>query len=387
MTRTIVTGALWAAWLVPAAGAEARKETYTIKPNVWVKAELRFELPKDIPGARWSTTDGYCGSTFRSKMGTVLWRTGVRSKKANLSPGFYSNATLEWDPATDVARTVNVQSHWSGGSYGGGRLLEGFEAHVEPAPRHTYDGLTYVAEQDAMYVMLGANGRMRKRATERAKKQLALGHRSTWKLSLEPSAWTRIDGSIRKFWPSGYKVSPYESHLQHWPEGRKLLFFDSRGKYYAVFDLKTETWSKGELKNACPMRLYNARSTWDSKRQLWVFRLGPWLAAFDPCTGTFRKLPHPYPVPEDKKDRRRATKGVAYVSKHDVYLIAGPTGNDTYAWHPEAERWEHVRGGDLKMVNGYMEYDPASDVAVMVYQHHAYRFRYVPGADAKETDG
>ena len=32
---------------------------------------------------------------------------------------------------------------------------------------------------------------------------------------------------------------------------------------------------------------------------------------------------------DKKKDPRWASKGICYVSKHDAYLVTGPTGNDT----------------------------------------------------------
>lgn len=356
-----------------------RKQADSLPPNTWVAAGVEFLKPEHIPDAQWVTTDGYSGSTFRPDTGTVIWRSGIRSKELGLTPGFYGNATLEWSPASDVVRILDVQDKWGGGSYGSGRLLEGFAGNPQPCPRHTYDGLTYVPEKKSLYLMLGAFGRMSGgKPTEQAKEQLALDARSTWRYSFETDRWARIDDSIRRFWSSVYTVSSYESHLRYWPQGNRLLFLDDKGRHYATFDLETETWSKGELKNECPMRLYNARSTWDSRRRLWVFRLGPQLCTFDPATAAFEKLPLPYPMPEDKKDPRRATKGVAYLSRHDVYLIAGPTGNDTYAFDPNTKSWRHIGGGDLKMVNGYMEYDPASDLAVMVYQQQIYRFRYVP---------
>ena len=126
------------------------------------------------------------------------------------------------------------------------------------------------------------------------------------------------------------------------------------------------------------MSLYNARSTWDSKRRLWVFRLGPRVATFDPKTKTFKALPAPYPMPEDKKDKRRTWKGITYISKHDVYLITGPTGNDTYIYDIAKGTWTNIKGGDVKLVNGYPQYDPKTDLVGLIYQVKAFKFRYVP---------
>ncbi|KKM25075.1 hypothetical protein LCGC14_1598590 [marine sediment metagenome] len=89
------------------AGADEAKDgprdLKVIEPNTWVAARPKYVLPKDVKDARWQTTDGYCGSTYRSKAGTIISRTGVRSKSAGFGPGFYSNATLEEDLAANVA--------------------------------------------------------------------------------------------------------------------------------------------------------------------------------------------------------------------------------------------------------------------------------------------
>jgi hypothetical protein len=352
-----------------------------IAPNTWVAAKVEHILPKDIPDARWQTGDGYCGSTWRSKTGELISRSGVRSKKVGLAPGFYSNTTLAWDLKTNKVRVVEI-ANWGGGSYGGGKLLPAFKEHPTPTPRHTYDGLTYVESQDAMYFILGANWRVGSRATDEAKAQKAIDDKSTWKYTFEDGKWHRIDDSIRRL-PNGRRSSPYEAHLQHWPEGGKLLFFDSYARCYAEFDLKTEKWAELKTKNKCPMSLYNARSTWDSKRALWVFRLGPKAATFDPKTKSFTALPDAYPMPEDKKDKRRAWKGVTYISKHDVYLITGPTGNDTKVWDIATGKWLDVAGGEIKLVNGYPQYDPKADLVGLVYQLKTYKFRYVPKVEEK----
>lgn len=247
-----------------------------LAPNVWVDAQAEYQLPPEIADAGWSRSDGYCGSTYRAVDGTILFRSGVQSKSRALNPGFYSNATLAWNLATNKIRVVEIAG-WDGGSYGGGKLHADFAKRPTPTPRHTYDGLTWVAGEDAMYVMLGANWRITARnSDEQAKAQHELDNRSTWKYLFKEDRWERIDHSVRKFWPGG-NLSPYESHLQHWPAGNRLLFLNDRARYYAEFDLPTQTWEQQATKNACPMSLYNARSTWDSQRNLWVFRLGPQL--------------------------------------------------------------------------------------------------------------
>jgi hypothetical protein len=306
--------------------------------NTWVAVEMDWKQPlaKVADDAQWRTGDGYSDNVLRTKTGELLIRTGIASKRLGYSPGFYTNSTVAWDVSRDRVRVVET-ANWGGGSYTGARLLPAFAKHATPTPRHTYDGICYVANEDAVYLMLGANVRMVGRgADEDANRQHSLDkNASTWKYTFQTGRWSRIDHNVRKFWPSVYRVSSYESHLTHWPSGKKLLFLNDHGSHYAEFDLKSQTWHTAELANKCPMRLYNARSTWDSRRGLWVFRLGPSLCTFDPKQRTFTQLPDCWDLPklaskeEKKKDRRWSSKGICYISKHDVYLVSGPSGNET----------------------------------------------------------
>ena len=71
-------------------------------------------------------------------------------------------------------------------------------------------------------------------------------------------------------------------------------------------------------------------------------------------------------------------KGVCYLSKHDAYLVTGPTGSDTMVYHVPERRWESVKGGDIKLANGYCQYNPDLDLTAMNYQLQCFKFRYVP---------
>ena len=358
-----------------------------IPVNTWTVVDIDWEKPlaKVADDARWQTGDGYSDSVLRTKTGEVLIRTGITSKKLGLSPGFYTNTTVAWNIANDEARIVEI-ANWGGGSYGGAKLLPAFADHPTPTPRHTYDGICYVPEEDAIYLMLGANGRMVGRnAQEDAQRQHTIdNNESTWKYDFERGRWRRIDHNVRKFWPSVYRVSPYEAHLTHWPAGGKLLFFNDRGTHHAEFDLKTQQWEVVELANECPMSLCNARSAWDSRRNVWVFRLGPRLCTFDPQTREFATLPDCWDLPkaeapeEKKKDARWASMGICYIDKHDAYLVTGPNGDDTRVFHPQTGKWESVAGGTVELVNGYCQYDARTDLVLMNYQLKCYKFRYTP---------
>ncbi|MGE3804001.1 MAG: alpha/beta hydrolase fold domain-containing protein, partial [Gemmataceae bacterium] len=252
-----------AAWLA----AKLQKEVEQLPVNTWIEVKPEFQLPATPRDARWLTGDGFSDSVYRSKTGTILIRTGIDSKEVGYSPGFYTNTTVEWDLKTDKARVLEI-SNWGGGSYTPGRLLPAFKEQVTPMPRHTYDGICYVEDEDAVYMMLGAHGRsFRKDFDDATKEAYSQDVQSTWKLDLATGRWTRIPESVRKHWNEN-ACSPYESHLQHWRAGNKLLFLNDRANHAAEFDLKTQKWEKVETKNETPMSLYNARSTWNSKRDL-----------------------------------------------------------------------------------------------------------------------
>jgi hypothetical protein len=367
----------------------AGENTGRLPTNTWVKVKIDWKaaLPVNIKDARWSTTDGYSDNVYRSKTGTVIIRTGVRSKSAGLNPGYYTNTSVEWDLRTDKAKTLNVVP-WGGGSGGRGKLLAGYKENMSPTPRHTYDGICYVPETDEMYMMLGANWKVGlNKPTAEAKAEVKKDGGRTWAWSFGKKRWTCIEDNVWKL----FKTSPYENHLTHWPAGKKLLFLNDGGNRYAEFDLETKKWAKVDLKNKAPHSLYHARSTWDSKRGLWVFRLGPRLSTFDPKTKSFTKLPNCWDlkVPnrqelkqmkkdKQKADKRLTWKGVCYISKHDAYLVSGPTGDQTMVYHVAEKKWRSIKGGAIKLQNGYCQYNPQLDLVVMNYQQHCYKFKYLP---------
>ncbi|MEX0717923.1 MAG: hypothetical protein WD066_15115 [Planctomycetaceae bacterium] len=371
-------------------GEDAPDERLSAPPaNQWVAVDIDWD--KTLAGFRedvkWVTSDGYSDNSFRDKTGEVLIRTGIKSESAGWDPGFYTNTSVLWDPKTDTARVADV-FRWGGGSYGGGRLLEGYHENPTPSPRHTWDGMAYVPDEDALYLMFGATWRTATRATDEAQREIGTNEKSTWKFSFGDDKWTRIDDSVRRFWPSTSAVSPYSTHLRHWPAGNKLLFFNNNGNRYAEFDLETQRWKQVTDHDKSPMTLVKACSTWDAKRDLWVFRLGRDLATFDPKTRKFVKLPPCWDEsrhwPERREGERRdpamrwEAKGIVYIPKHDVYLVTGPTGNDTAVYDVEKGSWTPIAAGDIELVNGYLQYDPATDLVLMNYQLRCYKLRYEP---------
>jgi len=349
-----------------------------IKANTWVDAKLNYIIPEKYHSKNWSTTDGFCDSLYRSKTGSILIRTGIISKKLGIYPGYYSNTQMEWNLATNKVEVIDV-FNWGGGSGGKGKLLPGFKENPSPGPRHTYDGMAYDSDEDAMYLMLGAyykTGGVK--AEEEAKKQLALDAKSTWKFTFKDRKWHRIEGNVNQLWKG---LSPFELHLEYWPSAKKILYLGGNGKSYAEFDTKTQKWTKVKLKNRLPVGTFGARSTWDSKREHWVFRLGSSVGYIDPKTkscSSLPKLPDKFSVVKEGRKSWHRYKSIAYISKHDVFIVTGETGNDTYVYDHKTKKWEQVLGDELKLPNGYIEYDVKTDLIGLVSNKVAYKFRYVP---------
>jgi hypothetical protein len=84
-----------------------------LQANMWVKAAIDWKaaLPAGLKDASFNGGDGYSDNVWRSRTGTVIIRTGVDSKSAGYSPGFYSNASVEWDPRTDTAKVIDI-ANW-----------------------------------------------------------------------------------------------------------------------------------------------------------------------------------------------------------------------------------------------------------------------------------
>ncbi|MBL8026953.1 MAG: T9SS type A sorting domain-containing protein [Fibrobacteres bacterium] len=345
---------------------------YLIPSNTWVKSTLTFRLPSNVTGAYWSTTDGYCTSIFDDSTGRLLWRTGVGQSGATgckLDPGYYSNTFLSWNAIKDTAYAIDL-FNWGGGSGGSGCLLPGFATDTTPSPRHTYDGITYCKSNHSVYLMAGANWKLTLDTTRSpidARNMLLLDDSSTWRLSLNDGKWHRIHGSIRQYW-NGYAASPYESHLRAWPEGGKLLYVNDGGDKHAEMNLSTEKWTNittAALK--APMSLYNARSCWDRKRQLWVFRNDTNVCTYNPSTRTYKKLP---------SCKVSGSQAISYDSRRDVYVAAGLAMNSVRYFRYSDTSWvAPVIANSAALPSGYLAYDSTNDLHLLVYQQATHRFR------------
>jgi hypothetical protein len=157
-----------------------------------------------------------------------------------------------------------------------------------------------------------------------------------------------------------------------WPSQNKLLFVNDRGNNHAEFDLSNETWSEVTTVNDAPIDMYGALSTWDSARELWVFRNGTDVAVYDPATRTHELRPSTH----------FAGKDIAYIPYWDVYITTGAHGAQTEVFAADLGTWTTVDGGPVVFLDTsfrYVKYNQAAD-RIMAYAADTgfYSFHYVP---------
>ena len=169
--------------------------------------------------------------------------------------------------------------------------------------------------------------------------------------------------------------------MAYWPEEHRLMFLSGKGNYYAEFDTSSKKWVTCEAKISDPIDVFGARTDWDDRRQRWLFRLGAEVAYWDPIGRAWKKLPRlPQELDEIPHGGKKwhKYKGIAWISKHDVYIANGRTGADTYILKPGESSWKRIDGGDLELPNGYLEYDEVTDQTILVWHRKIYTFRYDP---------
>jgi len=345
--------------------------------NEWVQVKPGLVLAAGVP----SDTEivphavNYGNSTYRSATGEVVFYEGAQN--SSLREDYYADAVASWDVGNNVV-TINKLTNWGGSLYSGGWLLPDFQSDVTPAPRHVYDAFAYVSNRDELMLILGANSKLRTgtNVTSAAKTALDTDQHSTWIYQFGANSWERReDGNIRTFWPSIYTVSNYESHLKYWPEKDRMLFLDSNGTHAAEYDFKSKSWEQITLQSSPPDSLYGALSTWDSKRQRWVFRNGSTFFYYDPQTHTYGTLPSPTGL--------SGGSDVTYINDSDEYLAIGATAAETRIFNPNTGTWKSLNAGGATFsgVNNdqYIEYDSETGLVAMLTQGGDYYvLRYQP---------
>jgi hypothetical protein len=347
--------------------------------NLWIEAEPGLQVPPELAHTHYIGASGYGNVLYRTLTGDIIYLDGIMEDDPTgdcfYAQTFYANTIYAWNMAGDTLSLLKAMNY-GGGSYGYGCLLPAFADEPTPSPRHTYEGFVYVEPEDALYLQLGAYGRMRENATAEALAALDMDDLSTWKYTFADNRWQRIDGNIRQFWPGIYGsdgVSDYESHMVYWPSGNRLLFVNDNGNNHAEFLLDTQTWQAVDTVSDAPFSLYEARSAWDPVRERWVFRKDTDVAFYDPAARDYAVLP---------SCDVTGTPGITYIPRWDVYFIVGLTAAQTRVFHPDSETWETIDGGDIDFGDTrflYPMYDPVTDrVGLVRVENRHFWFRYVP---------
>lgn len=144
-------------------------------------------------------------------------------------------------------------------------------------------------------------------------------------------------------------------------------------------DLSTEVWVN--INTTYPslhssFSLYNARSAWDSRRQLWIFQNDTNTCTYNPTTKSYSLLP----------SSKISAKTISYDSRRDVYLIVGGNSKTTRYFSPTNNCWyAPIINDSVTVGQGYLVYDSLNDFHAWVIQKNAKKFRLdTQGATAVE---
>lgn len=270
--------------------------------NTWNETHPSFVLPEgrhgSIIGTSWNTW------TYRAKDNSLLYYD--RYVGEEFPNTIYGNTLTAW--SLDSNRVTALVMH-----------------DTVPSERHTYEAFVYVDSLDAVYMMLGAthgcgsDGKM-------------------WEYSFATGSWRVVSTTV----PDAYGC---EVHMQYWKKGHQILFLSGDNKVFS-FDFSSHQWSPWSITFPPEVDVYNAKSTWDTKRDLWVFyggNTGNNLAAFDPSTKRFTLLTAP-----GLRPKAYSHTGITYLPGYDAFMIAGGiTGTETWVYENATHMWHVVSGANV----------------------------------------
>jgi hypothetical protein len=320
-------------------GGELAAQTPT---NTWIEVSP----PTSYPAGRAGRPEGrsnYGGIAYRPASGSILFYDGYVGEEAASS--IYANTMASWDIAQNRVNALKI-------------------TESAPHKRHTYEDFVYVDTKDAVYMMKGAWDHGCHDAAD-----------GLWQYTFSDNTWRSIPTNIA----IAASDSHCEGHMAYWKAGGKLIYVDSTGRDLYEFNLSTQVWTKVTGTYNTTLSLYNAQSTWDSNRNLWVF----WnrgLFAYDPVTRVFSTLPVSGSSPGAAGE-----SGITYIPSLDAYMLAAGSGaSGTWVYRNSTRSWQQISGAALP-VNGelthtYIQYDPGTDM-IYAFQGVGRRFfkmRYVP---------
>lgn len=325
----------------------------TFPENSWVPIDWKVQikpgaLPKGVDPAssEQRTVHWYGGITYHPGKGEVLVMDGYFKGQMG-GPSIYANALFGMNAASKEY-TLYKAANYSGGSTPRPELKNNWT----PAPRHTYDFWTYASSTNSVYMIYGANKYVGYAAKEKTKKKIK---------QYCPDPWVNTDGTKQLgFWRYDFNdhkwhslhdtnlpsIPGYEGSLIYVPEQERIYLFPMAKKRIYSFDLKTEKWRSEGIR--LPWNRYRGATFLDTKRDRVVFYSGKEedkdtacdLGVFDLKTKKFSILP----VSGPKPPAPRKDGGIAYNSKHDLYVAWGGTGkDDNWVFNPQTNSWKALQ--------------------------------------------
>lgn len=310
--------------------------------NVWVEVKLPQILPAGRKGSVAGTNWG--GVAYRSANHSLLVYDRYTGEEYPYA--IYANAMTAWELNSNVMRVHKITD-------------------TAPLSRHTYEVWTYVDEKDAIYTMKGAH---------RGCEVMDDGREVMWKYTFNDNTWKPVTTVVPI-------VNGCEGKTMYWKAGNRLLFIDGGGKGIHEFDLATETaWKPVTSTNPPGNFVYGGTSTWDTKRDQWVFYSGKLaeLRVYNPQTRVFSNLPavgdaRP-PLSIEGSEPHRI--GITYIPNSDEYVIASQkTG--TWAFDLATRTWRQVTTDTVMKLtrNTYLWYDPATSILYGLCSEPNYRYK------------
>jgi len=255
----------------PVLVAEAEKR---FPANQWVEITPRSIIPEAWQGGRQVYVNSYSSLAYCGSLGVVMTMDGYTTVPAGkIIPNNYSDSVYTFDPITGALELFK-RSNWHAGARskdpaGTSYPYDENRSDPTPCPRHLYKGITWSPDDDAFYLINGANAGV---PNEHPKFALNNGTATYtfWAMDVGRRTWKQLP------YPKLKRTDQYETVLTAIPGTGKLFYFDAWN--VASYDLKAGTWSvlKGDDGRPVGFNSYAAGGVAmvDSRRRRVVFYWG-----------------------------------------------------------------------------------------------------------------
>jgi hypothetical protein len=306
----------------------------------------------------------YSGAAFDTKRNRlIVWGGGHNAYYGNEMYVFDVD-DMQWTRLTDPSTNINVSG------YGGDPYPDG-----QPASRHTYNGLAYIAHADRFFALGGAL----------AAQAGGCGGGLTWTFDFSQNKWFNMQ-------PSGPQPAPECDDLAVYdPIGKKVWWGEghiqggtSRWGLYS-YDFDTNTWAHVDADNG-----YNRQiSIVDTKRHLLVIAGQGQVVVYDLGATNVKASRQIWSTTGGSGFINDYYMGFVYDPEADRYV--GVDGSGTvYALNPDTKQWStHTPSGTkpdmgwLAGIYGLWQYVPSVNACIFQTNVdndvHFYKFTAGPG--------